>query len=339
MGSPGWGTEPHVTRVKKPPVLGALRTVGRSSRRRLARLSTAELLDGYLLSKRASGKAPATIETARTRIGRMIRALGDPTASEIHVDDVRQWLVAMKQGRTGRPTSDVYVENHRKEAAAFFTWAVRERHLSRSPMATIEKYRVTRPAIHTLTREEIALLIDQQPDTHEGMRNAAILAFMYDTAVRVGELVKIRLEDVDLAAAQVRIEGKNRRVESVPISPKLRSILWTYISRARPRELFAGTAQLFVARDGGPVTTNAVRLWMRRAGDRAHIVDKRVSPHVIRASAATHFAANGVSAFGVQRFLRHRTSTMSQRYVDLSQIDFERQYAAASPLQHLKRGA
>jgi hypothetical protein len=69
------------------------------------------------------------------------------------------------------------------------------------------------------------------------------------------------------------------------------------------------------------MTTNAIRLWMHRAKVPAGLEGKRVSPHVSHASAATDFAASGVSAFGVQRFLRHRTPTMSQRYVDLGSID------------------
>ncbi len=76
-----------------------------------------------------------------------------------------------------------------------------------------------------------------------------------------------------------------------------------------------------------------MRLWLRRLKRTTGLEGKRVSPHVIRASAATHFAASGASAFGVQRFLRHRTPTMSQRYVDLASLDFARLHAAASPLQ------
>jgi integrase/recombinase XerD len=72
---------------------------------------------------------------------------------------------------------------------------------------------------------------------------------------------------------------------------------------------------------------------MRRMKRKLNLDGKRVSPHVIRASAATHFAAAGASAFGVQRFLRHRTPTMSQRYVDLASLDFAQLHAEASPLQ------
>jgi len=162
------------------------------------------------------------------------------------------------------------------------------------------------------------MLLAQQPDTAMGRRNRAMLAFMYDTGVRGAELVRLRLEDVDLDARQARIRGKNRRAETVPLSPALGSLLLEYL------------------RDDRSGASNATAaLWMRRAKVPAGLEGKRVSPHVIRASAATHFAASGVSAFGVQRFLRHRTPTMSQRYVDLGSLDFAQLHASASPLQQL----
>jgi integrase/recombinase XerD len=327
-----------MTAGKKPPVLGALHSVSGLARHRLGRLSTDRLVEGYVLAKCAEGRAPATVETIEKRLARLVAFAGDRT---IDVELVRRWLVALKAGRRGRPTSDVYVEDHRKEAAAFFEWCVRERMLSRSPMATIGRYRVTRPAVRTLTRDEIARLLDLEPEHGEGMRNRAVLAFMYDTGVRIGELVRIRVGDVDLTAGAARIVGKNRIVETVPLSAKLRAILWAYLERARPRELFDDPeAPLFVERGGGALTTNAVRQWMRRAKIRAGIDSaRRVSPHVIRASAATHFAAAGASAFVVQRFLRHRTIAMSQRYVALGEMELERLHAQASPLQRLARGA
>jgi len=293
-------------------------------------------LAGYLLAKRAAGRAPATIDCYVTRLGRMIAFLGDPHLARVTTDELRRWLIALKEGHDGRETSGVYVEGHRIVADGFFTWAVRERHLKRSPMDAVERFKSDRPQIRTLTLTEIDALLEEQPGTHEGMRNRAMLALMYDTGVRVGELVRMDLDDVDLEAGEARIHGKNRAIETVPLSMKLRSILWTYITRARPRELFAGTARLFVSRDGSALTTNAVRLWMRRAKLRVGIAPgKRVSPHVIRASFATHYAANGGDAFTLQKILRHRTRDMVDRYVAVGKSDIARQHAISSPLSRL----
>lgn len=308
-----------------------LRNRTRPQRRADPRLS--DLVASFLIAKEASGRAPATIDCYRIRLGRLVAFLADPPPQSVTTEALRRWLIALKGGRA-RPTTGVYVEGHRAVADALFTWAVAERRIRRSPTVGVERFRADRPPIRTLTPDEIALLLAQQPDTASGRRNRAMLAFMYDTGVRAAELVRIRNEDVDLAAGQARIHGKNRRIETVPLSPALRVELGRYLSGAHVRAR-DGSAPFFRSRTGEAITTNAIRLWMRRAKARAGLQGKRVSPHVIRASAATHFAAKGVSAFGVQRFLRHRTPTMSQRYVDLGSLDFPRLHATFSPLQQL----
>ena len=305
----------------------------RTRQRGRANPPLSRLVEEYLLAKEASGRAQATLDCYRVRLGRLVTFLGDPAVKAITPTDLRRWLIALKSGRL-RPTTGVYVEGHRAVAEGLFTWAVSEGRLTRSPASGVERYRGDRPPIRTLTRSEVAMLLSQQPDTAMGRRNRAMLAFMYDTGVRAAELVRLRLEDVDLGAGQARIHGKNRRVDTVPLSPSLRPLLDAYLRRDRPPARVATTA-FFLSRNGSAVTTNAIRLWMRRAKVPAGLEGKRVSPHVIRASAATHFAASGVSAFGVQRFLRHRTPTMSQRYVDLGSIDFAQLHASASPLQQL----
>ena len=306
----------------------------RTRQRGRANPPLSRLVEEYVLAKEASGRAQATLDCYRIRLSRLVVFLGDPAITSITATDLRRWLIALKAGRI-RPTTGVYVEGHRAVAEGLFTWAVGEGRLARSPMSGVERFRGDRPPIRTLTRHEIAVLLAQQPDTAMGRRNRAMLAFMYDTGVRGAELVRLRLEDVDVGAGQARIRGKNRRVETVPLSPALRSLLLGYLRDDRRPRANNATPAFFLSRDGSAVTTNAIRLWMRRAKVPAGLEGKRVSPHVIRASAATHFAASGVSAFGVQRFLRHRTPTMSQRYVDLGSIDFAQLHASASPFQRL----
>ena len=158
---------------------------------------------------------------------------------------------------------------------------------------------------------------------------------MYDTGVRVAELVRLRLEDVDVGAGQARIHGKNRFVDTVPLSNPLCEGLADYLQESRFGTQDSPASAFFTSRGGGPASTNAIRLWMRRTRIRAGLDGKRVSPHVVRASAATHFAAAGASAFGVQRFLRHRTASMSQRCVDVAALDLAQLHARASPFQRL----
>lgn len=283
------------------------------------------------MAKEASGRAPATVDCYRVRLGRLLRFLGDARVEQVRADDIRRWLLALKAG-TKRPTSGTYVEGHRLAADGLFRWAVRERYLRRSPMDGIERFRADRPPIRTLTAMEIDTLLRLPSKSPNSLRNRAILAFLYDTGVRSAELARLTVGDVDLDTGQARVRGKNRRVEYVPLSPALVTVLRPFVrtrGSARPDDPF------FCERGGRAITTNAIRLWMRRARAVAGLDTKRASPHVIRASAATHFAASGASAFSVQRFLRHRTPTMSQRYVDLASIDFVALHTRASPFQRL----
>ena len=302
----------HVRRGPTPPRLG-------------------ELIRRYLVAKEAAGRSSATIDCYRVRLGRLAAHLGDVPPGRVGADDLRGWLLALKRG-TKRPTSGTYIEGHRLVADGLFAWAVREGYLRRSPMAGVERFRAARPPIRTLTRDQVAQLMRACRDTPTGRRNRAILAFLYDTGVRSAELARLTIGDVDLQAAQARVRGKNRRIETVPLSPALVAELTRYLAE-RPPATRGASAPLFTSRGTVAVSTNAMRLWMRRLKKKLGLDGKRVSPHVIRASAATHFAASGASAFGVQRFLRHRTPTMSQRYVDLASLDFAQLHATASPLQ------
>lgn len=324
-GTPLEGKEAH-------PNVCSDRHIGPKRQRQRNATRVSAVLEEYLLAKEASGRSPGTIDCYRVRLSRLVSFLDDPTVGSITPTDLRRWLIVLKSGRM-RPTSGVYVEGHRVVADGFFAWAVREGWLKRSPMVDVLRFRAERPAIRTLTREEILRLLEQQSGTRNGIRNRAALAFLYDTGVRVGELTRMELEDVDLTTRQARIHGKNRSLDTVPLSHALCRELAAYLKHVRSKQGSRG--MFFLSQSGGAITSNAIRLWMNRAKRRAGLSGKRVSPHVIRASAATHFAAEGVSAFGVQRFLRHRTASMSARYVDVASIDFARLHAIASPMQRL----
>jgi integrase/recombinase XerD len=195
-----------------------------------------------------------------------------------------------------------------------------------------EPFLVDRPAPRALRREQIQLLLKGQRRTPTGLRNRAMLAFMYDTGIRVSELTRLRLQDVDLATGLARIEGKTRSVDVVPLSRALCKELEHYLREHRPA-VRPGMDAFFVSRGSEPISTNAIRLWLRRTKFRVGLEGTSVSPQVIRSTSATHLAAMGASAFEIQRFLRHTTVRMSQRYVNLAALDMARE----SPLQSLTR--
>ena len=306
---------------------------GALARRRVApRLN--DLAAGFVLALRAAGRTPATVTWYEDRLGRLARFVDDAPASEITAEQIRRWLVAIKLGTGVRENGDGYVESHRKAAAALFTWAVRERILKRSPLATVPKYRAQRREKTLLAIEEVQAIVHALPaHTMDGIRNRAMLAVMYDVGLRVGELVTIRLGDVDLERGELHVRGKTGG-RPVPMTMKARRAVWTYLQAARPHGLFGDTEddRLFVSSTGERLATTSVNQWLRRAAVRAGL-RKKVCPLVLRRSFATEYVRRGGDPFTLKLNLGHspRSSTVNE-YVFLAQADVRERHAQVSPL-------
>jgi len=213
--------------------------------------------------------------------------------------------------------------------------------LVRSPTEHVQKYRITTPLIRTLTREEIRALIDGEPETAGKIRNRTIVALMYDTGIRVGELARLHVADVDLIAGRIVITGKNRSIDGAALSPACTRSCGRISIACDPPELFPGSAPLFGTQRGrGRVSENAVRQWMRRAKIAAGIEPARsVSPHRIRERSD---ASGGERRDRVSRsrLPPSKGRDMSRLYVKLAELELDRprQHDADSPFQRL-RGA
>lgn len=158
-----------------------------------ARIRLSALVRAFLLAMEVENLRGATLGWYDWRLARLVRWTGDPAARALTSDDLRRWLLAMRAGEQGRTTADSYVDGHRRAASALLNWAVREGHLPSSPLARIRPIRVEIRELPTLSADEVARLIETQPSRRfEGARNRAILALLYDTGIRVGELVALR---------------------------------------------------------------------------------------------------------------------------------------------------
>ena len=287
------------------------------------------LVREFLRAMAAENLSPATLGWYRWRLERLVRMTGDPKAAALTTDALRGWLLAVRAGEQGRRTADTYVEGHRRAASALLNWAVREGVLARSPLERIRRIRVERKELATLTAEEVAKLIATQPvATFAGRRNRTILALLYDTGIRVGELVALRREDLDLDAGTLRVRGKAKRDRRVPLSRDLVRVLTAHLGEARSE------MQLFTTSTGAPLRPTAMNQWLRRAGRLAGIA-KRVSPHVFRHSFATAYLRNGGDEFTLQEILGHTDLEMVRRYVHLAASDVARRHAGASPFARI----
>ncbi|MBI4162007.1 MAG: tyrosine recombinase XerC [Acidobacteria bacterium] len=181
-----------------------------------------------------------------------------------------------------------------------------------------------------LTEGEARLLLDT-PDrgTLLGKRDRAVLELLYATGIRVGELVRLAVEDCDFRDRFVRVLGKGRKERIVPFGRPADSALGVYLD-AREAEGGRGSRWLFLNARGGRLTDRSVRRILDR-----HIrncaVSRRISPHGLRHSFATHLLERGADLRSIQELLGHASLSTTQRYTSLSMASLLEVHRRAHP--------
>ena len=239
----------------------------------------------------------------------------DPRPEDADHLAVRGFLAALHAGGTRR------VSAARKLASlrTFFRYLCREGILERNPAAAILSPRLERRIPGHLDEGEAAALLDVPGADDASLRARALLELLYATGIRCAELVGLDLSEVDLDARMVRVLGKGRKERVVPFGTRARAAILAYLpARARmaPR-----TEALFVNRRGGRLTDRSVRTILADRV-RAAALAKRISPHGLRHSFATHLLGRGADLRTIQELLGHASLSTTQRYthVDLRKI-------------------
>jgi len=239
----------------------------------------------------------------------------EPRAEDADHLAVRGFLAALHEGGTRR------ISAARKLAAlrTFFRYLCREGILERNPAAAILSPRLERRIPSHLEEGEADVLLDVPGRDDASLRARAILELLYATGIRCSELVGLDLAEVDLDARMARVLGKGRKERVVPFGSRAREALLAYLpARARTRP----TADaLFVNRRGGRLTDRSVRTILATRV-RQVALTKRISPHSLRHSFATHLLGRGADLRTIQELLGHASLSTTQRYthVDMRHI-------------------
>ncbi|MEN8040366.1 MAG: tyrosine recombinase [Actinomycetota bacterium] len=171
-----------------------------------------------------------------------------------------------------------------------------------------------------LTISEVSMLLEI-PDLEStlGRRDRAILEVLYGTGCRVSELTNMDLHDIDFETMTVIVTGKGNKQRIVPIgsyaSRAIRDWLPDRLSLRRPGD---DSGALFLTARGNRLSRQTIWRVVRNTGDRAGIDPDRLSPHVLRHSAATHMVEGGADLRTVQEMLGHASLTTTQVYTKVS---------------------
>lgn len=213
----------------------------------------------------------------------------------------------------------------------FFKFLYREGRVSVDPLVLVSSPKQQRRLPKFLTPDEVRVVL-QAPDlsTPFGLRDRAVLEVLYATGMRVGELVALRVSDLQWEG-ELRVTGKGRKERIVLVADAAVEALRRYLQVGRPKLATArATESVFVNARGGSLTDRGVRVVLDRAIRQAGLA-RRVSPHVLRHTFATHLLDGGADLRTVQELLGHANLATTQIYTHVSRDWLKRVYDKAHP--------
>lgn len=232
----------------------------------------------------------------------------------------RQQLIAylVRLTQEGRAASTVA----RKLASikAFYRFLTAERYIRRNPAEVLEAASRGLHLPKVLSVQEVERLLDEPNlGTLDGYRDKTMLELLYATGMRVSELVNVPVKNVDMKMQYVIVMGKGSKERMLPLGRTALHYLEHYLSVVRPQLLHGKpdkAAELFVTGWGGPMTRERFYEIIVAYGKSAGI-SKRVTPHMLRHSFATHLLNNGTDLRIVQELLGHADISTTQIYTHL----------------------
>jgi integrase/recombinase XerD len=209
---------------------------------------------------------------------------------------------------------------------------VRERLAPADPTDEIDAPRPGRRLPSLLSREEVeALLAQPDPRRAPGRRDRAMLELLYATGLRVSELVSLELNDVNLETRVLIARGKGSKERLVPVGAPAAEAVKAYLFGARDVLLRGRRSKhLFVTPRGGPMTRQGFAKIVDRCA-RAAGIRRRISPHKLRHSFATHLLEGGADLRAVQAMLGHADVSTTQIYTHVDRTHVRRLYDRFHP--------
>lgn len=201
---------------------------------------------------------------------------------------------------------------------AFFKFLVMERYMESDPTEMIEFPYIGRHLPDVLSIEEIDAMISAiDQDKKEALRNETIIEVLYGSGLRVSELTELRISRVSLKDGFVRVEGKGKKERLVPLSPRSVELISQWLEQRIAQTIAPdGTDILFLNRSGHPLTRVMIFYIIRDLASSAGI-SKKVSPHTLRHSFATHLLEGGANLRAIQEMLGHESIGTTEIYVHL----------------------
>lgn len=207
---------------------------------------------------------------------------------------------------------------------SFFNYLIFEGYIKESPISNIEAPKQEKKLPVVLTEDEIKNLINSIDLNHDfGQRNKTIIEILYGTGIRVSELVNLKLSNIFFKENIIKVIGKGNKERFVPLGEIASNEMKIYINDRNQLKIDSKSSDvLFLNRYGRRLTRSMIFKIISDASKRIGL-DKKISPHTLRHSFATHLIKNGADLRTIQLILGHESITTTEIYTHLDTLHLE----------------
>ncbi len=254
------------------------------------------------------------------------QGIADPEA--LHAEQLRAFIAAEHR----RGLSPKSLQRRLSACRSFYRWLLKHGRIAASPAAGLRAPKAPRKLPQVLDVDEAVQLVELPTGAPLGLRDRAMLELFYSSGLRLSELCALRWRDLDLAEGLVTVLGKGAKQRTVPVGSHACRALddWRGASGGQP------DGAIFPGRGGGPITARAVQIRLRQLAQRQGLF-KRVHPHLLRHSFASHVLESSGDLRGVQELLGHDDIATTQIYTHLDYQHLAKVYDGAHPRAKRKR--
>jgi len=265
------------------------------------------------------------------------RVSAHATLLDVNTDTMRAYLAYLHS----RKLRKVSINRKISSLRAFYKYALREGKIKNNPALAVQTPKIEKYMPTFLSVDEaFALLEACGSDTAAGLRDRAMLELFYSSGLRLAELAGLDKEDVNFSGALVKLRGKGKKERIVPVGAQALNAIDRYLSAtANVRKEFLADSSggaLFLNSRGKRITTRSIA----RIVDEATIksgIGRKISPHALRHSFATHLLSAGADLRSIQEMLGHESLSTTQKYTAVNINRLMEVYDKAHPRAKNKR--
>jgi integrase/recombinase XerC len=256
----------------------------------------------------------------------------EKNSTDIEVGDIRGFIA--HRLREGRKRSSV--SRQLATLRSFFRFLHREGYINSNPARPVPNPKMQSRLPRFLTIDETFNLIEKPEGIgFQNARDRAILELLYSSGMRVSEVARLEIDDINLREGLIKVKGKRKKERIVPIGTKAVEALKAYeIERALLRK---DTAAYFLNRNGGRLTDRSIRRivvkYSRETDEEGNpLISGKVGPHTLRHTFATHLLESGADLRAIQELLGHSSLSSTQIYTHLNIDHIIKVYDSSHPL-------